>query len=127
MRRRVCLCALGALGAGTYGGATAMQPLARLQLPDVGLIDQDGAPHRLRALCEQTVVIGFFYTGCSTVCPPQTAALRALRERLDARGGHKARPRAFCRSASTRWAIRPRRCGPTHAGSICDWGWPRAG
>lgn len=49
MRRRVCLCALGALGA-AYGGATAMQPLARLQLPDVGLIDQDGAPHRLRAL-----------------------------------------------------------------------------
>ena len=45
MRRRVCLCALGALGSGTYGGATAMQPLARLQLPDVGLIDQDGAPH----------------------------------------------------------------------------------
>jgi len=43
-----------------------------------------GGAQRLRALCDRPVVVGFFYTGCSTVCPPQTAMLRALRQRLDA-------------------------------------------
>ena len=85
MKRRRCLQALGAACAGLYAGTPSAQPLARVQVPESRLIDQDGAPQRLRALCDTPVVIGFFYTGCSTVCPPQTAALRALREQLDAR------------------------------------------
>lgn len=87
MRRRQALAALGAACAGAVlVPAWAQGASGRVVLPDARLIDQAGAMHRLRALCDRPVVIGFFYTGCSTVCPPQTAALRALRERLDAAG-----------------------------------------
>ena len=80
-------------------GATALiGPLAAprawgrdvaVPVPDVRLLDQGARTHALRALCEGPTVIGFFYTGCATVCPPQTAALRALRERLDQGAGAK--------------------------------------
>lgn len=87
MRRRSALVALGAACSGAAMAPAGAQDLsARLELPEAHLSDQAGAAHRLRSLCDGTVVIGFFYTGCSTVCPPQTAALRALRERLDAPG-----------------------------------------
>lgn len=88
MRRRQALAALATLGAASAGLAPAWAQGAsgRVVLPDARLLDQAGTLHRLQALCDAPVVIGFFYTGCSTVCPPQTAALRALRERLDAAG-----------------------------------------
>lgn len=56
-------------------------------LPDAQLVDHLGRTVWLRrVLREQTgVVISFFYTGCSTVCPPQTALLRDLRQQLDSR------------------------------------------
>lgn len=56
-------------------------------LPDAQLVDHLGRAVWLRrVLREQTgVVISFFYTGCSTVCPPQTALLRDLRQQLDSR------------------------------------------
>lgn len=92
--RRRCLQALAAAACAGLGVPTARaQAAPRAPLPDAGLLDQDGAPHRLRALCDTPVVVGFFYTGCSTVCPPQTAALRALRERLDARSAAARRVR----------------------------------
>lgn len=81
MRRRQALVALaGASGWPVLARAASAPP----RLPDARLLDQSGAEHRLRALCEVPVVIGFFYTGCSTVCPPLTAALRDLRAQLDA-------------------------------------------
>lgn len=55
-----------------------------LRVPDVRLLDHRGQPQPLAELCRQPVLLAFFYTGCASVCPPQTAALRALRERLDA-------------------------------------------
>lgn len=56
-------------------------------LPDAQLVDHLGQAVWLRrTLRAQTgVVIGFFYTGCTTVCPPQTALLRDLRQQLDSR------------------------------------------
>ncbi|CAM5792491.1 MAG: SCO family protein [Burkholderiales bacterium] len=85
MRRRHAIAALGlACADGWAPMATAQDASGRVAVPDARLLDQGGGAHRLRTLCDQSVVIGFFYTGCSTVCPPQTAMLRALRERLDA-------------------------------------------
>ena len=85
MKRRQAIAALGLAGAGGWAPlAPAQNASGRVAVPDARLLDQTGGVHRLRALCDQPVVIGFFYTGCSTVCPPQTAMLRALRERLDA-------------------------------------------
>ena len=81
MRRREAIAALGsACAAGWAAPARAQDASGRVALPDARLLDQAGGAHRLRALCEPPVVVGFFYTGCSTVCPPQTAMLRALRE-----------------------------------------------
>lgn len=94
MRRRQVLGALGAACAGAaVAPAWAQGVSARVVLPEARLLDQAGGLHRLRALCDGPVVIGFFYTGCSVVCPPQTAALRALRERLDAAGAGAPRVR----------------------------------
>lgn len=57
-------------------------------LPDVVLLDQDGKPQRLLGglIGERAVVVHFFFSGCGTVCPPQTALLRDLRQRIDAAG-----------------------------------------
>lgn len=62
--------------AGAANDATATR------LPDVELVDQDGRRHALRALGNGPVLLSFFYTGCSSVCPPQTASLRAMRQQL---------------------------------------------
>lgn len=84
MKRRQALQALGAACLGAPLGAVGAQgSSASVQVPDVRLLDHAGAAQRLRALCEGPVVVGFFYTGCTTVCPPQTAALRDLRQQLD--------------------------------------------
>ena len=85
MRRRGALATLGAACAGGWAApARAQGDSSRVTVPDARLLDQAGGAQRLRALCDRPVVVGFFYTGCSTVCPPQTAMLRALRQRLDA-------------------------------------------
>ena len=85
IRRRLLLTNAGATGLGGLGlPAWAQQAAGLPRVPEARLLDQAGTPHSLRALCDRPVVIGFFYTGCATVCPPQTAALRALRAELDA-------------------------------------------
>lgn len=85
MRRRDALATLGAACAGGWAApARAQDDSSRVTVPDARLLDQAGGAQRLRALCDRPAVVGFFYTGCSTVCPPQTAMLRALRQRLDA-------------------------------------------
>jgi protein SCO1 len=90
-RRQLCLGATAmavsslwsAVGAASPGRNWLRQPV----LPDVPLLDQDG--HRLhlqRDLIDgRTVVINFMFTGCQTVCPPQTALLREAMRRLDER------------------------------------------
>jgi protein SCO1 len=54
-------------------------------LPDVDVKDQDGKSLKFYAdlVRGRTVFINFIFTGCTTVCPPQTAILRSVRQRLD--------------------------------------------
>jgi protein SCO1 len=58
-------------------------------LPDVDVQDQDGKPLKFYAdlVRGRTVFINFIFTGCTTVCPPQTAILRDVRRRLNASTG----------------------------------------
>jgi protein SCO1/2 len=72
---------------GTLAGDGGRQWLANPpDVPDVRLIDSKQIEHRLRdLLAEQAVVVGFFYTHCSTVCPVQTSTFKALQRRLLAR------------------------------------------
>ena len=79
---------------GWCGGLGAASPrpsrnwLPQPLLPDVPLLDQDGRRVRLQQglIDGRTVVINFMFTGCQTVCPPQTALLREARRRLSERG-----------------------------------------
>lgn len=75
---------VAAVDAATAGRNWLPQPV----LPDVPLIDQDGRPVRLQQglIDGRTVVINFMFTGCQTVCPPQTALLREALRRLSERG-----------------------------------------
>lgn len=55
-------------------------------LPAVTLIDQDGAPRALAGLGRgRPLVLSFFFSGCTTLCPPQAMALQALQEELAGR------------------------------------------
>jgi protein SCO1 len=69
-------------------GARAQAWLPTPALPDVALQDQDGQAQRLLGglIGQRAVVVSFFFSGCGTVCPPQTALLRELRQRIDAAG-----------------------------------------
>lgn len=93
-RRKMLLASASAL----LGTAAALRPanaaapqrpdwIALPRMPDAALIDQEG--HELCLLSDvlegKKVAISFMFTGCATVCPPQTAllqeALRQMRER----------------------------------------------
>lgn len=84
-RRRTLLGAalLGLLSPALY--AQTQIWLAPPTIPDVRLLDQDGKAWRLYEdlIRGRVVVISFIFTGCTSVCPPQTAVLRALRKQLD--------------------------------------------
>ena len=60
--------------------------LAQPVLDELHLLDQDGKSWRLYEdlIRGRIVVVNFIFTGCVTVCPPQTALLRQLRKQLDA-------------------------------------------
>lgn len=80
MRRRsfssACLC-LAAAPLAWSGLAAASKWLPPPALPDVALLDHLGQSLRVRELLrDRPVVVNFFFTGCATVCPPQTALLR---------------------------------------------------
>lgn len=77
-RRAAAALACGALAATVWPRpARAGTWLPGPALPDVPLLDHDGRTQRLPDLLRgRTVVVSFFFTGCATVCPPQTALLR---------------------------------------------------
>ena len=93
-RRQLCLGATAMAASGWCGGLGAASPrpsrnwMPQPLLPDVPLFDQDGRRVRLQQglIDGRTVVINFMFTGCQTVCPPQTALLREARRRLMERG-----------------------------------------
>ncbi len=59
-------------------------------VPDLEVIDQAGKTHRFGPdlIAGKTVVIGFFFTRCTTICPPLTATMAQMQDLLIA-GGHK--------------------------------------
>lgn len=52
-------------------------------IPDVTLTDQDGQAWRLKDLVrERLVLVNFFFTGCSAICPTQTINVGNIRQAL---------------------------------------------
>jgi protein SCO1 len=90
-RRLFCKTAGAAALSALRGAPAAASPnrswLRQPVLPDVPLIDQDGRRmHLQRDLIDgRTVIINFMFTGCQTVCPPQTALLREAMRRAGER------------------------------------------
>lgn len=57
---------------------------APLALPDVELIDQDGAPVRTSALHGKIVLLTFFYAECTEGCPLAVRQVQAVLQRFPA-------------------------------------------
>ncbi len=67
------------------GGAAAVRstPALGVAVPDEELVDQDGAPVRLRELAKDRVlVVNFVFTTCTTICSPMTAIFGRLQAEL---------------------------------------------
>lgn len=61
----------------------------RIEIPDVEVTDQDGRKLRFYSdlIKDKVVVITFFFTSCTLVCPPQGRALAKLKSSLAERFG----------------------------------------
>lgn len=60
----------------------APEERAKLDIPDIQLVDQDGRPVRFHTdlVKDRVVAINFVFTTCTTVCPPMGATFGKLRE-----------------------------------------------
>lgn len=58
--------------------------LARVDVPAVSVVDQDGRSASLADLLDrrEPVVVNFFFASCGSICPVMTATLAAMRETL---------------------------------------------
>jgi protein SCO1 len=74
-------------------GANAVWTNRSPDVPAVNLIDQDGKSWRLTELIDsRPVIVSFFFTGCRTVCPVQTAMMKKVMDRLDKQKGSGEKP-----------------------------------
>ena len=64
-------------------------PLMSMEIPDILLLDQNGKQVRLYSdlVKDKIVLVHFFFTKCSDVCPMQGRALMKLKSRLGQRLG----------------------------------------
>ncbi|XXT22593.1 SCO family protein [Sorangium sp. So ce429] len=70
---------------GGQGVAAAVRsaPAPGVAVPDEELVDQDGAPVRLRELAKGRVLaVNFIFTTCTTICSPMTAIFGRLQAEL---------------------------------------------
>ena len=83
--RAACLAALLAAGSpAALGQQPDLGRPARLELPDVALIDHDGVSRHLDSdlINGRITVISFVFTGCTTICSPVGANMGALDQLL---------------------------------------------
>jgi protein SCO1/2 len=81
------LAALGLAGgaaAGTEDAPKYGRTVVRYELPDVTLVNQDGARMKLsQALsADKPVLLDFFFTSCTTICPVLSASFSSVLETL---------------------------------------------
>jgi protein SCO1/2 len=63
----------------------------KIEIPDVEVLDQDGRKVRFYSdlIKDKVVVMTFFFTSCTLVCPPQGRALAKLKASLAGRFGRE--------------------------------------
>jgi len=66
---------------------------AKMAIPDVELLDQDGRKVRFYSdlVKGKTVAVNFIFTTCTTICPPLGATFARLQRELGARAGRDVR------------------------------------
>ena len=95
MRRATCAGILMAIG--LWGGGTRLlaqtppsikRTLESYTVPDVTLVNQDGAKVKLGALLDtgQPVIVDFIFGTCTTICPVLSAGYANLQTKLPAAG-----------------------------------------
>ena len=91
VRAAAIFLAIALLAGSGAGRAADDERAARLALPDVELVDQDGVARRLRPdLVEGRIaLVSFVFTGCTTICSPVGANMGSLDRLLGARTGHE--------------------------------------
>ncbi len=64
---------------------------ARVEVPDVELVDQDGKPVRVRSLLlsGKPVVVSFIFTTCTTICPMLSTIVSRVQANLGDRAGRE--------------------------------------
>jgi protein SCO1/2 len=93
MRRRVfilCVAALSVPWAARQGdSAQYRRTVALYDVPNVSLVNQDGNRVRLPQVlaADKPVLLDFFFSSCTTVCPVLSAALSGLLKELGPRAG----------------------------------------
>ena len=75
-------------------GAEAPAPsvaAARVEVPDVDLVDQDGQAVRVRSLLQagKPVVVSFIFTTCTTICPMLSTIVARVQTNLGDRAGRE--------------------------------------
>jgi protein SCO1/2 len=66
---------------------------ARVEVPDVELVDQDGKAVRVRSLllAGKPVVVSFIFTTCTTICPMISTIVARAQDQLGDRAGREVR------------------------------------
>ncbi len=74
------LAALAVIAPWAHGQALELGQPARLDIPDVTLVDQDGVSHRVLSelIRGKVALVSFVFTGCTTICSPVGATMGAL-------------------------------------------------
>jgi cytochrome oxidase Cu insertion factor (SCO1/SenC/PrrC family) len=64
---------------------------ARVEVPDVELVDQDGKAVRIQALLQsgKPVVVSFVFTTCTTICPMLSTIVSRVQDKLGDRVGRE--------------------------------------
>lgn len=80
-------------GAAAAAAETGADSSARVEVPDVELVDQDGKAVRIRPLLlsGKPVVVSFIFTTCTTICPMISTIVARAQDQLGDRAGRDVR------------------------------------
>lgn len=80
-------------GPGAAAAETGADSSARVEVPDVKLVDQDGRAVEIRPLLlsGKPVVVSFIFTTCTTICPMISTIVSRVQDGLGDRAGREVR------------------------------------